>query len=139
MIRLWRVYDPPSSSDGVRILVDRLWPRGLTKERARVGAWRRDLAPSDGLRRWYGHDPARFTRFRERYRLELLQRREALATIAIQAERTTVTLLYAAKDSSRSNAAVLRELIEEVLGGGIAKGRSGRGPAARAGRGTRAS
>lgn len=139
MIRLRRVYDPPSSSDGVRILVDRLWPRGLTKERARVGAWRRDLAPSDGLRRWYGHDPARFTRFRERYRLELLQRREALATIAIQAERTTVTLLYAAKGSSRSNAAVLRELIEEVLGGGITKGRPGRGPAARAGRGTRAS
>lgn len=126
MIRLKRVYAAPSPLDGTRILVDRLWPRGLTRQRACVGVWRRDLAPSDGLRRWYGHDRNRFAGFRERYRLELLRQRDSLAELAVQAERTTVTLLHAAKDSKHSNAAVLRELIGEVLEGGPAKRPSAR-------------
>lgn len=118
MIRLKRVYAAPSPSDGTRILVDRLWPRGLSKRRASVGVWRRDLAPSDGLRKWYGHDRKRFAGFRERYRLELLRQRDSLAELAVQAERTTVTLLHATRDSACSNAAVLGELLGEVLEGG---------------------
>jgi uncharacterized protein YeaO (DUF488 family) len=82
-----------------------------------VEVWQRELAPSDELRRWYGHDPTRFARFRERYRLELLDQRDALAALALQAERSTITLLHAAKETGRSNAAVLKELIEEVLEG----------------------
>jgi uncharacterized protein YeaO (DUF488 family) len=118
VFRLKRVYTEATPSDGTRILVDRLWPRGLTKERARVDLWLRDLAPSADLRTWYGHDPTRFARFRERYRLELFRQRDALSTLAIEGERRTITLLHAAADSRRSNAAVLKELLEEVLGAG---------------------
>ncbi len=120
MIRLKRVYDPPSPSDGTRVLVDRLWPRGLTKRAARVDIWQRDLAPSDELRTWYGHDVDRYPRFRERYRLELVRQRESIVNLALAGERRTVTLLYAAKDSRHSNAAVLGELLEEALAGGSA-------------------
>lgn len=120
MIRTKRVYDPPSPLDGQRILIDRLWPRGLTKERARVDLWSRDLAPSPELRTWFGHEPDRFPRFRERYRNELLRQRDALATLALEAERSPVTLLYAAKDGEHCNATVLKELLEEILGGGHA-------------------
>lgn len=118
MIQLKRAYERPSPSDGTRVLVDRLWPRGLTKEFVRVDDWRRELAPSTELRKWYGHDPARFSRFRERYRMELFRHREELASLAIQGERQRVTLLYAAMDARGSNAAVLKELLEEVLNGG---------------------
>jgi uncharacterized protein YeaO (DUF488 family) len=118
MIQLRRVYEPPLPTDGRRVLVDRLWPRGLTKARARVDNWERDLAPSTGLRMWYGHEPSKFPRFRERYRMELLQQREALATLAIETERETVTLLCAASDLARSNAAVLKDVLEEVLDAG---------------------
>lgn len=117
MIRTKRVYDPPSPSDGQRVLVDRLWPRGLTKEKARIDSWRRDLAPSTDLRIWYGHDPAKFDRFRERYRTELLRQRDALATLAIASEKGTLTLVYGAKDPRFCNAAVLKELLEDVLHG----------------------
>ncbi len=82
VIHTKRVYDPPLPTDGRRILVDRLWPRGLTKERARVDAWERDLAPSTELRIWFGHDVSRFSSFRQRYRKELLRRRDALVALA---------------------------------------------------------
>jgi uncharacterized protein YeaO (DUF488 family) len=118
MIRLKRVYDTPSASDGTRILVDRLWPRGVSKASARVDDWRRDLAPSAELRVWYGHEPAKFARFREQYRLELFRRRDELASLAIQGEREPLTLLYAAREPQTSNAVVLKELLEEVLEGG---------------------
>ncbi len=120
MIRTKRVYDPASPSDGRRILIDRLWPRGLTKERARVDNWHKDLAPSSELRIWYGHDPAKFPRFRERYRTELLRQREALANLAVESKSGTVTLVYAAKDARHSNATILKELLEEILRGGPA-------------------
>lgn len=120
MIQVKRVYDPPMPSDGTRVLVDRLWPRGVTKARARVDVWQRDLAPSQELRFWYGHEPSRFLGFRKRYRLELFQQREALSMLAIEAELGTVTLLCAATDPNRSNAAVLKDLLEEVLEGGRA-------------------
>lgn len=115
MIRIKRAYESPASTDGDRILIDRLWPRGLTKERARIDAWRRDLAPSDELREWYGHQADRFPRFRERYRMELLRNRAALVELALATERGPVTLVYAAKDADHSNATVLRELLEEVI------------------------
>lgn len=114
-VRTKRVYETPSSGDGRRVLIDRLWPRGLTRERARVDEWRRDLAPSDELRRWFGHDRKRFPRFRARYRMELLRHQEVLASLIIKAEQHPLTLLYAARDPHHFNAAVLKELLEENL------------------------
>ena len=114
MIRTKRVYDPPSSSDGTRVLIDRLWPRGLTKERARVDRWAKELAPSAELRTWYGHEPAKYPRFRERYRAELLKQPDLLHELAMESERGPVTLLYAARDSHHCNAEVLEELLREL-------------------------
>lgn len=127
MIRIKRIYDPPSASDGARILIDRLWPRGISRERAALTEWRRDLAPSDGLREWYGHLPERFARFRERYRMELLRDPDALSDLALRSELAPLTLVYAARDGPRSNAAVLAELLAEVVSGaaGARGGRSG--------------
>ncbi|MDE1821809.1 MAG: DUF488 family protein [Euryarchaeota archaeon] len=116
-VRAKRVYETPSPGDGKRVLIDRLWPRGLTRERARVDEWRRDLAPSDELRKWFAHDPRKFPRFRARYRMELLRHQEALAMLIIEAEQRPVTLLYAARDPEHCNATVLKELLEENLGG----------------------
>ncbi len=118
MIRTKRVYESPSPDDGRRILIDRLWPRGLTKEAARLDEWRRDLAPSPELRTWYGHEIPKFPRFRERYRAELALQRSSLEAVAEAARRGTVTLVYASKDSEHCNAAVVRELLEEMVGTG---------------------
>ena len=118
MIRTKRVYDAPSSEDGRRILVDRLWPRGLTREAARLDEWRRDLAPSPELRVWFGHDPAKFDRFRRRYREELRPQRATLTSLAAESRAGTVTLVYGARDGRHCNAAVLQELLEEILRGG---------------------
>jgi uncharacterized protein YeaO (DUF488 family) len=114
-IRIKRVYEPPSPQDGTRVLIDRLWPRGVSKVRARVDEWRRDLAPSEELRKWYGHKPARFARFRARYRGELLQHTEAIAELIVKAEVGTLTLVFAVRDTDRCNASVLKELLEENL------------------------
>lgn len=119
MIQTKRVYASPSRSDGKRVLIDRLWPRGLTKGEARIDLWERELAPSSQLRTWFGHDPARFARFRERYRAELMRQRDALVSLVLQSERETVTLVYAAKDSQHSNATVLKELLEEIRSDGV--------------------
>lgn len=104
-----RVYDEPSSTDGVRILVDRLWPRGLRKEDAHLDGWMREVAPSTDLRRWYGHDPDRYAEFRERYLAELRDppRHEAVARLRALAGRGRLTLLTATRDLERSQAAVL--------------------------------
>lgn len=114
MIRIKRVYEPPSPEDGRRVLVDRLWPRGVRRQGSRIDSWRPDLAPSHELRQWFGHRVARFPRFRERYRMELLRHHEALVQLAVETDRGPVTLLFAAKDPEHSNAAVLCELLEEV-------------------------
>ncbi|HXG05605.1 MAG TPA: DUF488 family protein [Candidatus Binatia bacterium] len=114
MVSIKRVYEPPSRADGDRILVDRLWPRGV--RRSAVTRWERDLAPSDALRRWYGHDPARWPEFRQRYRAELRTRRAQLAALAARAARGRVTLLYAAADTARNNAVVLKEVVEKLAG-----------------------
>lgn len=115
MIRIKRAYDPPSSEDGERILVDRLWPRGVSKTSLRIDEWRRDIAPTDGLRRWFGHNPERYAEFRERYRKELIRHRDALADLALASEQHVVTLVFAARDSDRCNASVLKELLDEVV------------------------
>jgi len=108
---LWRIYEQPGSGDGKRVLVDRLWPRGLAKQAARIDEWEKDVAPSNQLRQWYGHDPAKFAEFRRRYLAELREPAglEAFARLAQAAGTGTVTLLTASKDLDRSQAAVLAE------------------------------
>ena len=108
-----RVYEEPEPSEGVRVLVDRLWPRGLSKERAHVDVWLKDVAPSRDLRTWFGHDPAKFDEFRRRYEAELAQEpgRAALAELREMARKQHVTLIFAAHDTEHCNAVVLRELL----------------------------
>ena len=110
-----RVYDEPGEGDGMRVLVDRLWPRGLSKERARVDLWLKEVAPSSELRTWFGHDPAKFDEFRRRYEAELAggPAREALARLRELTRQQQVTLVFAARDAEHSNAAVLRELLNK--------------------------
>jgi uncharacterized protein YeaO (DUF488 family) len=112
-VRARRVYEQPSESDGKRVLVDRLWPRGLSKEKAQVDEWLKVVAPSDGLRRWYGHEPARFAEFSRRYQAELAEpeRAEAVRHLREEAESGPVTLLTATKDLVHSQAEVLLKLL----------------------------
>ena len=111
--RLKRAYDPPAPVDGTRILVERLWPRGLSKERARIDLWLKDVAPSAALRTWYGHDPAKFEEFRRRYAQELLASpaKEALAELRELVRNGPVTLIFAARDVDHSGAAVLLDVL----------------------------
>ena len=113
--QLKRVYDPPSPADGYRVLIDRLWPRGVSRDRAAVDEWARDLAPSDELRRWYGHEPERFEEFARRYRAELAGHRDELGELRRRARRQTVTLLFSARDVEHSNAAVLADVLRRGL------------------------
>ena len=111
-VHIKRVYDTPAPDDGYRVLVDRLWPRGLGKERAAVDEWFKDVAPSTELRRWFGHDPQRFDEFAARYRAEL-EGSDALAALrALCAEHDRVTLVYGAKDTEHNQAVVLRGLLD---------------------------
>lgn len=112
MIQLKRVYEKPSRRDGVRILVDRLWPRGLTKERAAVNLWLKDVAPSSELRKWFGHDPAKWKEFQVRYRKELRQKKDALKLLKQKSEDRTVTLVYGARDEQHNEAVILRKIVE---------------------------
>lgn len=114
MIQLKRIYDKPTSADGERILVDRLWPRGVRKEKARVDVWLKDIAPSPELRRWFQHDPQKWDEFERRYFNEIRTNREALDQIRIRARKGKVTLLYAAKDDDHNNAVALRDYLEHL-------------------------
>ena len=111
-IRLKRVYDPAEPDDGLRVLVDRLWPRGLRKDEARIDLWLKDIAPSNELRRWFGHDPARWEAFRQKYREELRDRADLLRTIEDARREGPVTLLFAAQDKDHNNAVVLKGVLE---------------------------
>ena len=111
MIRIKRIYDPPEPGDGRRVLVDRLWPRGLSKDAAKVDEWLKETAPSDELRKWFGHDPARWEEFRVRYKDELKAHMLLLQRLKAEAGTDTVTLLYAARDEEHNNAVVLKEII----------------------------
>ncbi len=108
-----RVYDAPEEGDGYRVLIDRIWPRGLSKERARVDEWARELAPSTELRRWFGHDPSRFDEFRRRYRRELAAKRERIEELQRRARREPLTIVYGARDREHNDAVVLAELMRE--------------------------
>ena len=110
-LRLKRVYELPAPDDGVRILIDRLWPRGLSKEKAAVDHWMKEVAPSAELRKWFGHDPDRWPEFRRRYVAELRQSGALLDQICGLAGRGTVTLLFGAHDEERNDAVVLREVL----------------------------
>lgn len=113
-IALKRVYDEPTKQDGKRVLVDRLWPRGLSKEKAQVDLWLKELAPSNELRKWFAHDPAKFDEFRRRYEMELSSSEVAQAKVAeLQglAQREHITLVFAARDTEYNNAVVLRDLL----------------------------
>ena len=109
-----RVYDPPAPDDGRRILVDRLWPRGLTKERARVDEWLKEIAPSTELRRWFHTDPSRWAEFRSRYRHELSGNADAVGHLRALARKGRVTLLYGARDPERNHAIVLMEYLQRT-------------------------
>jgi uncharacterized protein YeaO (DUF488 family) len=113
MVKLKRVYDQPEKADGKRVLVDRLWPRGIKKEDARLDLWLKDIAPSDDLRKWFSHDPSKWREFRDRYRHELNDKPDMIEDLKKAARQGTITLLYAAKDADRNNAVVLKEIIGE--------------------------
>ena len=106
-----RVYEEPDKDDGIRILIDRLWPRGLSKEKARVDLWLKEIAPSTELRKWFAHDPAKWTEFKTRYRAELKHNSEHLAVLKQAIIKCPVTLLYGAKDEQHNDAIVLQELL----------------------------
>ena len=116
MIQLKRVYEKPSRRDGYRILVDRLWPRGLTKERAAVDLWLKTVAPSTELRKWFGHDPEKWSEFQRRYRAELKANAGELEPILKAARRGRVTLVYSSHDQEHNNAVVLKAYVESRLG-----------------------
>ncbi len=121
-IRIKRIYEPASKEDGTRILVDRLWPRGIAKAEAKIDEWNRDITPSGRLRAWFGHDPERWTEFSRRYRAELSRHADALGDLRRQAREGLITLLYAAKDETHNHAIVLRNVL---LGRTKAEGEDG--------------
>jgi uncharacterized protein YeaO (DUF488 family) len=114
MVKVKRIYESPvpSSGDGKRILIDRLWPRGLRKDKVIIDGWMKEIAPSSQLRKWFGHDPDKWEEFRKRYRQELEGKEEILEELKREAKDKMVTLLYSAKDEEHNNALVVKELIE---------------------------
>ncbi|MBI4213694.1 MAG: DUF488 family protein [Chloroflexi bacterium] len=115
-VRLKRVYEKPGADDGLRILVDRVWPRGLSKKEAGVDQWLRELGPSTQLRKWFGHDSGRWEEFRTKYRLELAapQQRQLLEHVRELAIRETVTILYGTRDAEHNQAVIIAEALEEL-------------------------
>jgi uncharacterized protein YeaO (DUF488 family) len=110
-IKIKRAYETPDENDGTRILVDRLWPRGLTKEKAKIDLWLKDVAPSTDLRKWFAHDPAKWTEFQARYKDELKQHNEQLSQLKQEAAKGPVTLIYGARDQEHNEAVILQKLL----------------------------
>jgi uncharacterized protein YeaO (DUF488 family) len=110
-VRLKRAYANPSADDGIRILIDRLWPRGIAKAKAVIDLWAKDIAPSTALRRWFGHDPARWEEFRRRYSEEIDRHRDRLDELRALAERGRITLVFAAHDETHNDAVVVRDIL----------------------------
>jgi len=113
MIKLKRIYEAPSEDDGIRILVERLWPRGISKEKAQVDEWLKEIAPSPELRKWFQHDPAKWPEFQKRYRKELDQNKERVKELKRRARGKTVTFVYAARDEEHNSAVLLKEYISK--------------------------
>jgi uncharacterized protein YeaO (DUF488 family) len=111
-VQIKRVYEEPQESDGTRILVDRLWPRGLTKEKAKVDLWLKDVAPSNELRKWFAHDPSKWTEFQARYKEELRSDAEPFASLKQELKKGPVTLVYGAKDEEHNEAVVLERMLQ---------------------------
>ncbi len=116
MLKIKRAYEKKEAGDGKRILIDRLWPRGLGKDEAGIDVWRKELAPSTALRKWFGHDPEKWEEFRKRYRAELAtpETKRLLEEIAREAEHHAVTLIYSAKDTEHSDVRVLEEMLTKL-------------------------
>ena len=115
MIKLKRVYEKADDSDGFRVLVDRLWPRGVSKEEAKLNEWLRDIAPSDELRKWFGHDPDKWDEFKRRYREELASKEELVNKLIGDAKGEDITLLYASRETKYNNVMVLKDVLEERM------------------------
>ena len=114
-LQLKRAYEKPSKEDGLRILVDRLWPRGLTKDKAAIDVWLKEIAPSTALRKWFDHDPEKWNEFKKRYKAELKDNKEQVAILKTHLKSGPVTLIYAAKDETHNDAIVLKELILKTI------------------------
>ena len=113
LINIKRVYDPPNKDDGFRILIDRLWPRGMSKQKAKLDLWIKEVAPTNELRQWFSHEPDKWKEFKEKYRRELSEKQNLLNQIRkLEKDKGTITLIYSARDTEHSNAAVLRETLE---------------------------
>jgi len=112
-VKLKRAYEPPAADDGVRILIDRLWPRGIKKTDAAIDEWMKEIAPSAGLRKWFGHDPKRWQEFRRRYRSEVRNHPDQLHELRTLAQGGRITLVYAARDEAHNDAVVLKEMLLE--------------------------
>lgn len=117
VLKLKRVYENSERSDGARFLVERLWPRGMKKAQLKLDAWLKDVAPSDSLRRWFGHDPLKWNEFQKKYRAELSDNPDAWKPILEAAKRGNVTLLYSSRDREHNNALVLKSFLEERIAG----------------------
>jgi len=115
MLKIKRIYEKAEPADGLRVLVDRLWPRGVSKEKAALADWMKEVAPSDELRHWFGHEEARWDEFKSRYMQELGEQNQVVDELVSMARQNTLTLLYAAKNEQQNNAVVLKELIEQLL------------------------
>lgn len=114
-LHIKRAYEAPASGDGLRVYIDRLWPRGLTKEAAHIDEWIKTLAPSTELRKWFGHDPVKFAEFKARYTKELDERTDAINTLLALCRKQAVTLIFSAKDVAHNNAVVLKDYLEKRL------------------------
>ncbi len=115
MIRLKRAYEPAAAADGHRVLVERLWPRGVSKSRLRLDEWAKDVAPSAALRRWFGHDPSRWAEFRRRYFEELREHEQAWRPLLSRARRGRVTFVYAARDEAKNGAVALKQFLDRRI------------------------
>ncbi len=117
MVRMKRVYEPSAPEDGKRIFIDRLWPRGIKKEEAKIDEWIKEIAPSTELRKWFSHDPTKWPEFRRRYKRELGERSDLVKWLIEEAKKGTITLVFAAKDTEHANAAVLKEVMDQSMTG----------------------
>lgn len=115
MIHIKRVYDHPEPEDGVRVLVERLWPRGMTREMARIDLWLKDIAPSTGLRKWFAHDTAKWEGFKEKYEKELSEKPDLVSSLAKKSHEAAITLLFSAHDTQHNSAVVLKGVLEKQL------------------------
>mgnify|MGYP006298637539 CR=1 FL=1 len=116
MIKIKRVYDNVTEEDGFRVLVDRIWPRGLSKENAQIDYWPKEVAPSEELRKWFAHDPEKWSEFKEKYKEELSEKDEEIVELKELAQKNEeLTLLYAAKDKDHNNAVILKDFLKEHL------------------------